>query len=215
MISLLVCVLLSLVTTGLCLECIQCTNNNSSFCSGQEENCTVGELCVSIITQMTAAAGQKTQVFERGCGDAKYCNISASMSSFISTNTNRMCCSTDSCTPPAPTLINGSKVQNHIQCPVCLAHDTKHCSNPNVRNCTGDERYCIEYKETSDNERTIILGCATKSFCYTAPSQKLVDGKIIAAEAKCVKGGSGHLRYQSVLLHVLLLGQVTIALQPL
>ncbi|XP_063797683.1 phospholipase A2 inhibitor and Ly6/PLAUR domain-containing protein-like [Pseudophryne corroboree] len=211
--SLLICVLLSLVTTGLCLQCIECTNT-SSFCSGPVVNCTAGKVCVSALTQMTPAAGDQTQTFERSCGYADHCNAYGSMSSFITTETLSTCCNANSCTPPTPTLNYSKKVQNGIQCPACLAHDIDQCPTQAVKNCTNSEEYCVEYEVTSDQGKTVIMGCASKNFCATAHSQKLVDGKVTAVSAVCFRASSGALRYQIYnLLPFLLLCQM-IAVLP-
>ncbi|XP_069802785.1 uncharacterized protein [Dendropsophus ebraccatus] len=183
-----------LVSTGLSLVCVKCENSTVASCSGNLRNCTDQTLCMSTITQTTAADGQKTFTFERDCGDADQCNTTGSMTSYISTETHHTCCNTDSCTPPQPTLSTEKRLQNNIQCPVCISHIKGQCPLSNVRNCTGDQKYCARYVVKSDSESTIIMGCASESFCRTAETQKLLDGKITQVVATCIRSGSDSLK---------------------
>ncbi|XP_075696967.1 uncharacterized protein LOC142662642 [Rhinoderma darwinii] len=178
----------------LSLVCVQCTNNTISACNGKARNCTEDELCMSTITQTTTADEQKTFTFERDCGDADQCNSTGSMTSLLSTKTRITCCDTDSCTPQKPTLTEGKKLENKIQCPVCVVHGKRKCPSLSLRNCTGDETYCAVYEVKSGTESTTIMGCASESFCHTAQSPKPVNGKITQVMARCVRSGSSVLK---------------------
>ncbi|CAJ0931641.1 unnamed protein product [Ranitomeya imitator] len=192
--------------TGLSLSCVECSIDAATSCNGNVTTCIGAELCMSTITQTTAADGQKTFTFDRYCGDAAQCNTMGSLTSFLSTETNSTCCNKDSCTPPQPTLTKREASENSVQCEVCLAHSTTQCLPSNVRNCTGDEKYCALYKIKSGTEKTVIMGCASESFCRSAQTQKLVNGKDIRVVASCVRNRSDSLKAQVVYLLPLLLG---------
>ncbi|XP_075183334.1 uncharacterized protein LOC142255771 [Anomaloglossus baeobatrachus] len=189
-------VFFSLYSTGLGLSCIACTTNAATSCSGNQTTCKVDEQCMSTFTQTTAADGKKTFTFDRYCGDATQCNTMGSMTSFLSTETNSTCCNTDSCTPPQPTLTKRKESENGARCPVCFGHSMSQCLSSNLRNCTGDETFCAAYMIKTDTENTVIMGCASRSFCHTAQSQKLTDGKTTQVMARCIGSGSDSLKAQ-------------------
>ncbi|XP_071968982.1 phospholipase A2 inhibitor and Ly6/PLAUR domain-containing protein-like [Engystomops pustulosus] len=198
--------LVLLVSPGLGLECVQCTDNYNTSCSGNVKNCSGEELCVSIITQSVAANGKRSFTFERDCGAAEWCNFTAAMSSLLSMQIRSTCCSTDSCTPPEPSLEpKVNKSSNEIQCPVCLSHSLRKCVASTVQNCTGDEKFCSLYELKNSAGLTFIKGCASESFCRAPQRKKLENGKLTMGVIKC---GSDALQTPLLLL-IALLGTLT------
>ncbi|XP_072282725.1 uncharacterized protein [Pyxicephalus adspersus] len=65
--GLFICLLFSMVSTGLSLLCIHCSNNVSASCTGVPKNCSQDQFCISTLQQTTYSGGLKTLKFERGC----------------------------------------------------------------------------------------------------------------------------------------------------
>ncbi|XP_075135340.1 uncharacterized protein LOC142210215 [Leptodactylus fuscus] len=173
--NLLVCTVfvISLWSTGLGLACVQCTNPTASSCHGELRNCSGDDLCVSTVTETTAANGQKTFTFDRACGDAAQCNVTGSMTSFISAITHTTCCDTDSCTPRPPTLSKEKGEENAIRCPACLAHSRAQCSSLKVsKNCTGDEKFCAVYEVKSDTAPVRYISLQSEPSLWAAPASR-------------------------------------------
>ncbi|XP_077311992.1 uncharacterized protein LOC143932931 [Lithobates pipiens] len=142
--GLLLCIVFSMITTGLSLLCVHCSNRVNASCTGLLKNCSQDERCVSTMKQTIFVGGMRTRLFERGCGPVDQCNSSSSLSSMVSIYHRRTCCSTNSCMPVLPVLPNVTKSFNHIQCPMCLSHELD-CSASKPNNCTGNEIYCASH----------------------------------------------------------------------
>ncbi|KAM5132648.1 uncharacterized protein ACMZJ9_019421 [Mantella aurantiaca] len=148
--GLLICMLIGMVTTGLGLMCMQCSNNLNTRCTGELKNCSQDQVCVSTLMQTIYIGSQTTHTFERDCGAESQCNASSSISSLISISSRSGCCRTDNCTVDIPSFSNVTKPVNSVQCPVCLTHD-RSCFTSKLTNCTGDEKYCASFEMYTGN----------------------------------------------------------------
>ncbi|XP_072282724.1 uncharacterized protein [Pyxicephalus adspersus] len=203
--GLFICLLFSMVSTGLSLLCIHCSNNVSASCTGVPKNCSQDQFCISTLQQTTYSGGLKTLKFERGCGTLDQCNVSGSISSVVSIHSLSACCSTNSCTPGILESLNVTKRKNSVQCPICLTHEND-CFASKLTNCTGDEIYCASFEIKNSGAKTYIKGCASASFCQISLSKKTENGLRISTN--CLRSASHCLSYPSlVLLFVVFLGK--------
>ncbi|XP_068098431.1 uncharacterized protein [Hyperolius riggenbachi] len=154
------------------LTCISCSNTTLTPCTGSSITCpSTTDVCTTTYTVSTLQVlGITSYVQVRGCGPPSVCNQPKTLSNtYITTNINTGCCTTNYCTPQQPAVTANTAVRNGLVCPSCFSLTSSTCVPDAKTACTGNETRCSTYTLTRVSAPTtpylIITGCATKNLC--------------------------------------------------
>ncbi|XP_069803527.1 phospholipase A2 inhibitor CNF-like [Dendropsophus ebraccatus] len=152
--TLLFCLLMVLIHQGHCLNCMKCSNDTGSTCTGPQETCTGDQdVCFVVVFTDTSSTG-----VSKGCSQSVVCNMS--YHPFGSWNVIYSCCREDNCTAPMPA---SATIRNGFQCNFSSLYKNE---SAQIMDCTGDQTKCFNITVTAPAVNSVpLLGCANDDYC--------------------------------------------------
>ncbi|XP_061453735.1 phospholipase A2 inhibitor and Ly6/PLAUR domain-containing protein-like [Rhineura floridana] len=167
------CLFSILLTTGVCLQCEQCSSNTDS-CTGMPHLCGPSDnACLTLTTEIVTGHDIWLATY-KGCTKLMYCPPSPMSFTFPNQRKRRVakCCRKNLCNSGAVTLPRLRTRPNGLKCPGCISKDPR-CVPTEIIKCNGWEDNCVYYDVSVEDDRKIHThakrGCGTRRACLNKP----------------------------------------------
>ncbi|XP_048357774.1 phospholipase A2 inhibitor and Ly6/PLAUR domain-containing protein-like [Sphaerodactylus townsendi] len=170
--SLSLCLFLTLLARGTALQCEICTGLGHN-CTGKIETCPPDhDFCGTTLFE-SKHDDRLVHGIIKNCISSSVCaagSADINLGNKGRSKSHVFCCSGDTCNAAiAAKFLPSEAKHNGLQCPACYALFGDTCSDADIVNCVGSEFQCIDlagyvhYGELS--QRIAMKGCATHSVC--------------------------------------------------
>ncbi|KAE8594520.1 hypothetical protein XENTR_v10019678 [Xenopus tropicalis] len=158
------CLLSALVSTGYSLSCIECSEYNSTSCSGDSDLCPA-EFCASTFIRESSPGGSIMQI-KRFCAAKSQCGETGSATyGYVRRHMITSCCDSDNCAPEVPEFPEATEEPNGNSCPNCFPPTSEECDPVERAQCAASEDKCFVHFFKQDDLEFRIGGCASDSMC--------------------------------------------------
>ncbi|XP_078511644.1 phospholipase A2 inhibitor and Ly6/PLAUR domain-containing protein-like [Lissotriton helveticus] len=181
-----------LIAEGCALQCLTCSGDSPSNCTGSVENCTHWQdACIAKYYTLTKS-GSESSVYTLGCGMSSHCNFTYSMTvPTMREELNSTCCMADNCVPDIPAVPSTTAEPNGLMCYSCLSEKSGSCPDPGTMECSGMEDKCLQFVITVTTGlvgyKAAFSGCASESYCRNSPVLKSL-GLTVKIDINCTSG---------------------------
>nr|AAZ06324.1 sodefrin precursor-like factor [Desmognathus monticola] len=136
--------LVAFTATGNSLECVHCSSNDGTDCSGEATTCTDDlTRCWTITTELMQVSDSFHRVF-KFCGREKEpTTIYREESSTTFFQVESHYCETDNCNQKLGEITPRDNTPNGVKCKHCFEDHSSDCETEETRECTGDMNKCL------------------------------------------------------------------------
>ncbi|KAJ1132734.1 hypothetical protein NDU88_011037 [Pleurodeles waltl] len=185
-------IITGLIAEGFALQCLTCSGDSPSNCTGSVKNCTYWQdACIAKYYILTKF-GSESSVYTVGCGKSSHCNFTYSMTvPTVREVLNSSCCLTDNCIPDTPAVPSTTAEPNGLMCDSCFSENSGSCPNPGTMECSGMENKCLQFVITVTTGmvgyKAAFSGCASESYCRNSPVLNS-RGLTVKIDINCTSG---------------------------
>ncbi|XP_041427678.1 phospholipase A2 inhibitor subunit gamma B-like [Xenopus laevis] len=158
------CLLSALVSTGYSLTCIECSEYNSTSCTGDSVLCPA-QFCASVFIKESNPVESIMQI-KRSCATEEQCSETGSATyGYVRRHMITSCCDSDDCTPEVPECPEATNEPNGNSCPNCFPPTLDECESGEQAQCSDNEDKCFVHVFKHNDFAFKIGGCSTESMC--------------------------------------------------